>query len=602
MSFPPQFLDELRARLSLSSVIARRVRLVRRGREHTGLCPFHNEKTPSFTVNDEKGFFHCFGCGAHGDVVGFEMRAGHLSFPEAVERLAAEAGITPPTESREEKERAKRQASLHDVMEAASVWYEAQLRQPSGRSALAYLQNRGLDDETIARFRLGFAPDSRTALAAALYSQGISPDLAIEAGLLIRPDRGDPYDRFRGRVIFPITDRRGRVIAFGGRIMGDGQPKYLNSPDTPLFHKGGVLYGMAHARTMATAGEALAVVEGYMDVIAMIRAGLPAVAPLGTALTERQIEELWRIVAEPVLCFDGDAAGQRAAVKAAERVLPLLRPGHSLRFAMLPASDDPDSLIARRGVAAMAGLLAAAQPLADLLWQLGQAGARLDTPERRAALERRFDELAHHIADRGVQSHYRSLFRQRLWEAFRADRPRGVPGGESAKRRAASSPPVVRETLPVDRLRERILLAVVVNHPALLERVGERLGSLRFADKELDKLRQEVLKHLDRCAGLDSVVLQRYLDASGFAGSLASLLGPSTYVHAPFARQAAADEAALHGWEHTYNLHLHKELKADIDRAEARLAENMSDESYCVFRALKTQEQDEGSGDGESVG
>ncbi|MBW7851107.1 MAG: DNA primase [Rhodospirillales bacterium] len=594
MAFPPQFLDELRGRLSLASVIGRRVRLTRRGREYTGLCPFHNEKTPSFTVNEEKGFFHCFGCGAHGDVVGFEMRAANLSFPEAVERLAAEAGVVPPQESREERERSRRQASLYDVVEAACAWFERQLRQPVGRAALAYLQGRGLDDESIARFRLGFAPDGRSGLAEALRAQGIPRELVLEAGLLIDPDRGDPYDRFRGRVMFPIGDRRGRLIAFGGRIMGEGQPKYLNSPETPLFHKGAVLYGHSLARSGAADG-LLAVVEGYMDVIAMLRAEIPAVAPLGTALTERQLEELWRLVPEPVLCFDGDAAGQRAAARAVERALPLLRPGHSLRFAVLPPSEDPDTLIAGKGPAAMRAILDGAEPLVDVLWRLGVSGRRVDTPERRAALDRHFEDAVQRIADRSVQQHYRQALRERLWESFRAARPgrRGATGPRASGRAAPPPPPPARDGLPVDALRERILLAVLVNHPSLLERVEERLGGLRFSDNDLDNLRQEILKHLHSAAPLDSVVLRRYLVASGFARLLASLLGPGTYVHAPFARSAVADETALAGWEHAYSLYMQKDLKADIDRAEQRLASEMSDESYSFFQALKNQEQDD---------
>ncbi|MGE5545495.1 MAG: DNA primase, partial [Solirubrobacterales bacterium] len=338
MAFPPQFLDELRVRVPLAGVVGRRVKLARKGREHQGLCPFHNEKTPSFTVNEDKGFFHCFGCGAHGDAIGFEMRAGHLSFTEAVERLASELGLEVPAATPEERRQEQRRASLHDAMEAACVFFEHQLLGPAGREGLAYLKNRGLSDATIARFRLGWAPDSREALKGALMSDRLPEAMLVEAGLLKKPEHGGAsFDLFRGRVTFPITDRRGRVIAFGARTMGDHQPKYLNSPETPLFHKGSTLYGLAHAREQArTRGVALAV-EGYMDVIALHQAGFDyAVAPLGTALTEEQIQELWRLADEPILSFDGDSAGQRAMARAAERALPILVPGKSLRFAVLP--------------------------------------------------------------------------------------------------------------------------------------------------------------------------------------------------------------------------------------------------------------------------
>ncbi|HEY2110443.1 MAG TPA: DNA primase, partial [Dongiaceae bacterium] len=365
MSFTPQFLDELRQRLSLVSVISRKVRLVRRGRESTGLCPFHNEKSPSFTVSDEKGFFHCFGCGAHGDVIGFLMRSEGLSFPESVERLAREAGLALPVSSPEERQRAERQSTLVTAMETAAAWYQEQLAGSAGRGALDYLRRRGLAEGTIARFRLGYAPEGRTALRDALTRAGVSVELAQEAGLVGKGEDGALFDRMRGRVIFPIADRRGRVIAFGGRILGEGQPKYLNSPETPLFHKGRTLYGLGQAlRPAKDAGEVV-VAEGYMDVIALSEAGFPqAVAPLGTALTEEQIAELWRLVPEPTLCFDGDAAGERAAARAADRALPLLKPGQSLRFAMLPEGEDPDTLILAEGSAAMRALLDRALPLA----------------------------------------------------------------------------------------------------------------------------------------------------------------------------------------------------------------------------------------------
>src|SRR5579884_312472 len=327
MAFPPGFLDELRNRVSLADLVGRRVRLVRKGREHAGLCPFHNEKTPSFYVVEDKGFFHCFGCGAHGDAIGYVMRSENLDFIEAVERLAGEAGIAVPQQTPHERERAQRQKTLLEASEAAAAFYEDQLWAPAGGRAREYLMARGLDDETIRRFRLGWAPDGRQALRRALTAASFAEPLLVEAGLLRRPDEGEAYDYFRGRVMFPIGDRAGRVIAFGARTLGDDQPKYLNSPDTPVFEKGRVLYAWAAARAhLGRDPQASAiVVEGYMDAIALHRAGFGgAVVPLGPALTEMQLYELWRLSAEPVLCFDGDAAGQRAALRALDRALPLL--------------------------------------------------------------------------------------------------------------------------------------------------------------------------------------------------------------------------------------------------------------------------------------
>lgn len=303
MAFPPRFLDDIRDRVALAEIVGRRVRLTRKGHEHSGLCPFHNEKTPSFTVSDDKGFYHCFGCGAHGDAIDFVMNTEGVSFPEAVEQLAGLAGLQMPVETPEDRAREERRSGLAEAVEAAAIWFAAQLRKPDGKTALDYLKGRGLDDGTIARFRLGFASDARDGLKTALLKQGFTEDVLVEAGLVGRPDDGRAtYDRFRGRVIFPIADRKGRVVAFGGRILAGDGAKYLNSPETPLFHKGHMLYNLDRAAKAMRDGAELIVAEGYMDVIALDRAGFHgAVAPLGTALTEDQIAALWKHAAEPVL-------------------------------------------------------------------------------------------------------------------------------------------------------------------------------------------------------------------------------------------------------------------------------------------------------------
>ena len=409
MAFPPGFLDELRARVPLGSLVGRRVKLIRRGRELGGLCPFHHEKTPSFYVVEDKGFFHCFGCGAHGDAIGYLMRAENLDFIEAIERLAAEAGLAVPQQTPQDRERAQRQKTLLEALSAAAKFYEARLWSPAGSRARDYLMARGLDEEAIRGFRLGWASDDRHALRRAL--SGEFPEaLLVEGGLLRRPEGGgEPYDYFRGRVLFPIGDRAGRVIAFGGRAIADGQqPKYLNSPDTPLFEKGRVLYGLALARTELARsnygeGPPLIVTEGYMDVIALHRAGFgTAVAPLGTALTETHLQELWRLSPEPVICLDNDAAGGGAARRTLNRALPLLKPGRSLRFLVLPANEDPDSLIRSSGPAEFATRLARARPLSHFWWDEELPFKPIDTPERRADLERRLMGDAALIADRTV--------------------------------------------------------------------------------------------------------------------------------------------------------------------------------------------------------
>ena len=418
MSLSPQWLDELRSRITLSSVISRSIRLQKAGREFKACCPFHNEKSPSFTVNDEKGFYHCFGCGAHGDAIRWLTDQRGLSFMDAVKELAAEAGMDVPAPDPRAAKQAEERHTLHDVMAAAQDWFVSNLAGADGAAARAYLETRGFNAHTVERFGFGYAPDNRNALKGALGR--FDEAKLIEAGLRIKVDNKEPYDRFRGRLMLPIHDARGRVIAFGGRILDKEKtdaPKYLNSPDTPLFDKGRTLYNLHRAGPASRKSGRLIVVEGYMDVIALAAAGIEeGVAPLGTALTERQIEMLWRLVEVPVLCFDGDAAGQRAAMRAISRALPLLRPSHSLRIARLPAGLDPDDLIKQEGVQAMHRLLDEAASLLDTLWEHERNAAPLDTPEDKAGLKARLLAHVETISDQDIKA----LYRRELLDRFSA--------------------------------------------------------------------------------------------------------------------------------------------------------------------------------------
>ncbi len=429
MRFTPQFLDELRARLPVSEVVGRRVKLRKQGREFIGLSPFNKEKSPSFTVNDQKGFFHDFSSGKHGDIFGFVMETEGVGFPEAVERLAQLAGVPLPKVSHEDEQRDARRKTLHDVMELAAKFFEATLAARAGAKARGYLADRSLDPATQIKFRLGYATNERFALKEHLGSHGIPVEDMVEAGLLVSGDDIPlPFDRFRDRVMFPITDLRGRVIAFGGRALEkDAQAKYLNSPETPLFHKGATLYNIASARQAAHDGAPVIAVEGYVDVIAMVTAGFAAtVAPLGTALTEDQLALLWKMADEPVLCFDGDNAGLRAAYRAVELAMPRLKPGKSLKFALLPQGQDPDDLVRSAGRDAVNDVIGAARPLADMLWARETEGHSFVTPERRAALEARINEVTAGIADDSVRKYYRQDFNTRLAQFFApAQAPRG---------------------------------------------------------------------------------------------------------------------------------------------------------------------------------
>ena len=417
MALSPQWLDELRSRVTLSSVIIRTTKLQRAGREWKACCPFHDEKTPSFTVNDQKGFYHCFGCQAHGDVISWMTDQRGLSFMDAVKELAAEAGMEVPQPDPRERERAEQRAGLHDVMLAAQNWFVGNLQGPGGAQARQYLQKRGFNERTIQRFGFGWAPDSRGGMKNALSQ--FDESMLVEAGLLIKVDDKQPYDRFRGRLMLPIQDARERVIAFGGRILEDkeGAPKYLNSPDTPLFDKGRTLYNLHRAGSASRKSNRVVVVEGYMDVIALAAAEFDdAVAPMGTALTEQQIELLWRMVEKPLLCFDGDTAGKRAAMKAIARALPMLRPGHSLQIVQLPSGQDPDDLIRASGPAAIEKLLDNPKPMLELIWEHERDAIPLNSPEDKAGLKAR---LLDHV-DAIQHPDIRSLYRRDLMDLYSA--------------------------------------------------------------------------------------------------------------------------------------------------------------------------------------
>ncbi|HZH28235.1 MAG TPA: DNA primase [Azospirillaceae bacterium] len=475
MALPPRFLDELRSRLTLSEVVGRRVKLVRAGREFKACCPFHNEKTPSFYVNDGKGFFHCFGCGAHGDAIGFTMRIANMPFTEAVEQLAAEAGLEVPQATPQERARFERQRTLYDLLEQACTWFEAQLRLPHGRAALDYLKGRGLDADTLARFRIGYAPQDAGALRQHLAGQGWSDADMVEAGLLKRPDDGRaPFAFFRNRVLFPIQDERGRVVAFGGRKLDGDGPKYVNSSDNPLFRKGRLLYNFPLARASAAVGQEVVVVEGYLDVISMVRAGFAAaVAPLGTALTEEQLQLAWRIARESerglkgvVLCFDGDAAGIKAAWRAAERALPLLQSDRTLSFVFLPVGEDPDSLLRQPGGReALTAALNGSTGFIDFLWNHEVTRVPPTRLEELIALEQRLLTLIKEIPDKAVQLSYRREVFDRCYQLRR-------------RLNLAANGNVVRFAAFRASKRDATLLAVLVNRPDILRDFDEEIGQL----------------------------------------------------------------------------------------------------------------------------
>ncbi|MER9437351.1 DNA primase [Mesorhizobium sp. M0618] len=623
MRFPPAFLDEIRDRVPISSVIGQRVAWDRkktnapRG-DYWACCPFHGEKSPSFHCEDKKGRYHCFGCSVSGDHFKFLTELDGMSFPEAVEKIADMAGVPMPVRDAQEERREKERASLTDVMEIATAFFQERLQGPEGAKARAYLRDRGLTPATQQSFRLGFAPDSRNALKEHLAAKGV-PKADIEACGLVRHGDDIPvsYDWFRDRIMFPIPDSRGKIIAFGGRaLQPDALAKYMNSPDTELFHKGNVLYNFARARKALAKGGTVIAVEGYMDVIALAQAGFEnVVAPLGTALTENQLELLWRMAPEPMLCFDGDKAGLKAAWRAADMALPSVQAGRSARFALLPEGKDPDDLVKAEGPDAFRRVLAEARPLVDLLWMRETAGGVFDTPERRAELEKTLRELTSRIRDESLRYHYQQEMRERVLSFFgsqrgtrqsRQDWKQGqgktaAPGGQFAK--AGSGRMAITESLGQSALvkrggegmsvREATIIVALVNHPALIDENFAHIEFLDLANSDLRRLHGAILDAMAHDMANDRQAVIATIERAGCAEIWERAVGLIRRMRQWPALETAALEDARDAFSQALHLQrsartLHKELK----QAEAALATDPTDENYRHLIEIQAQFQD----------
>jgi DNA primase len=587
VSLTPQWLDELRSRTMLSALIGRTLKITKAGREYKGCCPFHNEKTPSFYVNDDKGFYHCFGCSAHGDAIRWMTDQRGLGFMDAVKELADAAGMEVPAPDPRAQEKAERGTALYDVMTAAQDWFVEQYGGIEGAEARAYLKKRGLTDATIRDFGLGFAPDARGKLKSALARFG--NDKLIESGLLISVEEKEPYDRFRGRLMIPIRDPRGRVIAFGGRILTTGEPKYLNSPDTPLFDKGRTLYNLDRAGPESRKSNRMIVVEGYMDVIALAQAGITdCVAPLGTALTEHQLERLWRMSDAPILCFDGDSAGQKASVRAIGRALPGLAPARSLNFVTLPEGQDPDDLIKASGRGAVDALLAEPEALVDRLWRHELTAEPLATPEAKAGLKRRLTEHAQAIQNSDVRAQYLAEYRQRLDGLYLQSTPqRG--GNSSGKGRFAQGRNRF-EAAPTNRTKSisgsgiepmfaRAILAGLLRHPSMILACNEAVTMLVIGNAELDRMRHVLVDALFDHPSLDSSALVTICEAAGLANLVRDLLNANNLFS--FTRPQADAEVATRDLAMAIEtLASRPELDAALAAATVRLQENTDEAGF----------------------
>lgn len=609
--FDERFLEEIKGRLRPSDVIGRTVKLRKQGREYVGLSPFNKEKTPSFFVNDEKGQFFDFSSGKTGDLITFLQETERLSFSEAVERLAGEAGVPLPAVDPRGAEQEKKRQGLADWLETAAQWFEAELRRPPGREARAYLEKRGLPEKEWARFRIGFSPGGRTALKDYLVAKGARPAELVETGLLIAPeDGGAPYDRFRDRIIFPILDLRGRVVSFGGRAMDpQARAKYLNGPETQVFHKGNQLYGLSEARKVLAAAPAgdeppLVVVEGYMDVIACLRAGVPAVAPMGTALTEEQMEVLWRHHPEPTLCFDGDRAGRQAAGRAIDRALPLLKPGKSFRFALVEGGKDPDDVLRDHGPGALKAQLEKTTPFAEALFMRERDLEPLDTPERRTSLKVRLRKLAAAIADPDLSQAYKEDLLSRyeqLWPTREPVYTVGAAGRELARQRWDKRKPALTGATPEAKEAARALKAssrpmaaalawAALHDPALIDDSIELLGARGFADEQLDRIAQELVQLRYETESVEFDAVLRRLKSRGVDDGLFARLERDARragVAAPFLDQTVARNEIRALWRQAFDLLMQLE---SLERAVETAARDLErDQDSQALLSLKSE-------------
>ncbi len=590
MALPSNFMDELRARTPLSAVIGRRVRLSRSGKQWKGCCPFHGEKSPSFYVYDDH--YHCFGCGAHGDAITFVMQSQGLAFMEAVGQLAAEAGLEVPKPTPEAAEAERRRLDLIGVLEAVQLHYQRRLGLPEGRAARDYLLGRGLTEATIARFGMGWAGE-RGALTADMLRQGIEPNQLEEAGLLRRDEETSrQFELFSHRVMFPIRDRRGMIISFGGRILGAGQPKYVNGPETPVFSKRRTLYGLGLGREAIRNGGALVVVEGYMDVIAAHQAGFTgAVAPLGTALTSEQMEELWRVSPCPVLCFDGDAAGGRAAARAMDLALPMLTANRSLRFATLPDGEDPDSLVRKKGPRAFQDVLDAAQTPSDALFDMIRGSAGAATPEQRALLRSKLIDAASRIADRSLAGEYRKVLLDKFFASSRTGRPtRPHARGNGAAGGFAPPPPrFIRSG--IDRIAtaaewSRILTAILLRHPALLPDVQNAYATLPL-EGALGRIRETLFAWGETAETLDFAGLMDHLTKSGCSSDIDYVLTAGPMPLPECAMPTAMPAEAEAGWWHFFGFLNVEHLRDEVALAKMEADRNLTTETQRRLSALR---------------
>lgn len=599
MRYPQDILDRIKENIVLSDVISERVLLQRQGQYHRGLCPFHTEKTPSFTVTNDKGIYHCFGCGETGSVFDFLIKSKGLNFLEAVQEAAGRAGITLPQENKssEEEQKEKERNIAYHALEKASSWYQIQLASKAGKEACSYLEERKIPKNLAERFSLGYAPASYQALLDYMKKEGFSEEVLEKVGLVVVKQKmaqsrtRESWDRFRSRLIFPIQDKKGRVIAFGGRTLKGEDPKYLNSPETPFFHKGKTLYGMweIYKNKALLKDFPLVLVEGYLDVISLWREEIPGLAPLGTALTEEQLLEAWRIYPEPIICFDGDLAGRKAAFRALERALICLRPGVSLRFVHLPKGEDPASLIQMGHVQFLKDLLKKARTLSDFLWEYMSEQHRIDSPEYQVLFKKNLLNKISTIQNGEIREGYTRDILMRYQQKFDSSSRISLTAG---KRRRNYEVPKILSPFEINLRHQKILFAMLIKHPLLLEDVIEPFSNMDLEEPNLIKLKDTMIEYYEKGLALEYLALGDYLKNKECLEFVEGLLQENFFLYAPFLKDTAPLSEVKRGWNEVW-LRSQEQLALDRQKLELwnEFEETMSNDAWVRLQALNIEKE-----------
>ena len=584
MKFGSQLIDEIKTRIKVSDIVSKKVKLAAKGKEFIGLSPFSNEKTPSFTVSDEKGFYHCFSSGEHGSVFDFVMKTENLSFKEAVKKLASYAGIKIE-ESAYKKEDVIVQnkiKNLKDILKISSTWYHHNLKRElkTNKYLQEIFKKRNFNETIINNFCLGYAPKKNDTIYNYLKSKNFSSKDILDSGLIIISSKNnEKFDRFNNRIIFPIYDYFSNVVGFGGKALSENQiGKYVNSPSTDVFKKGDLLFGWQQCKNNPIQKNELYIVEGYTDVISMHNAGFKnTVAPLGTAISIKQIIYSWRISKEPTLCMDGDEAGQKASKRIPELIFPYLKPGYSLNFVKLPSGEDPDSLILSDNLKDLSLFFESKSSLADYVWNNLIYGKNFNTPEKRAELEEEINRLTRLINDFTVKKNYKNFFREKFFQEFKFS-------GKRIQNKEKKEYLLNKNIININKITERVLIGTIILYPNLLKNVSDKFKSINFTYEKFNNIKDLIVEFFNKKKTIENLDIRATLLNSKYRRIILEIIDKSILLHAPYLKNKSNIGLILKGWDE-YLVEYLKKKNTNIMKKEAdKLLTKLDEENYIKFK------------------